>query len=98
MSTYYVSDGLLGVSVHGKNLTSSQEFPLLTVARLTANKTAIYVKFGEATTATSASAGPIAINAAGTASASAGGFFVDYVAAAGQYGWIRTSAADVTLA
>lgn len=98
MSTYYATDGKLGVSVDDvKTPTSTQEFPLLTVARLAANKTAVYVKFGEAITVSSASSEPLAINAAGTASASAGGFFVEYTAAAGTYGWVRSSAADVAL-
>jgi hypothetical protein len=74
MSTNYASDGKLGADIDNVGDLTVQDHTLGTVARLTANKTAIYCYIGEAFTLSSASAHPIALNAAFTASSSAGGF------------------------
>ena len=105
MSTNYANDGKLGADVGNVSDLTIQDHTLGTVARLKGNKTAIYVYIGEAVTISSASAVPLALNAAFTASASAGGFTINIenvstttTVALGSYAWAITSAADVALA
>ena len=108
MSTNFANDGKLGVDVNNGGDVTIQDHALGTVARLGANKTAIYCYLGEAVTVTSGSAEPLALNAAFTASASAGGFTLtipnasagspSVTFASGSYVWALTSAADVALA
>lgn len=97
MTTNYANDGKLGVDLENAGGKTTPDHKLGTVARVGANKTAIYVYFGEAVTYSSSSAVPIAINAGFTASVSAGGFTATQTYASGEYGWVLTSAADVTL-
>ena len=107
MSTNFANDGKLGVDVdNGANVTV-QDHALGTVARLKANKTAIYCTLGEAVTVTSGSAEPLAIGATFIASASAGGYTLTIpkasaaspttVFASGSFVWALASAADVSL-
>lgn len=98
MTTNYANDGKLGVDLENTGGDSTPQFALGTVARITANKTAIYVYIGEDMTYSSSSAVPVAINAGFTASISAGGFTAVQTYSSGEYGWVLTSAADVTLA
>ena len=105
MSTNYSNDGKLGADIDNIGDLTIQDHALGTVTRLGGNKTAIYVYMGEGVTISSASAVPLALNAAFTASASAGGFTVNIgntsasvSVNAGNYVWAVTSAADVTLA
>ena len=107
MSTNFANDGKLGAYVDNGGDLTVQDHALGTVARLKGNKTAIYCVLGQAVTVTSGSAAPLALNAAFTASASAGGFTLNIpnasagsptvVHASGSFVWALTSAADVTL-
>jgi len=97
----FCQDGKLGVDitpVSPRTSAQGSEFALGTVVRIDGNRTAIYVKIGEAVTYSSSSAVPVAINAAFTASASAGGFLAYATYALGDFGWVVASAADNTLA
>jgi len=100
MATPFANDGKLGVDVLSKKSprTSAEgpEFDLGTQVRIDDNRAAIYVKYGEAVTFSSSSAVPVAINAAFTASASAGGFLAYATYAAGEFGWAVASASDVS--
>lgn len=104
MATNYSNDGKLGADIDNIGDLTVQDHALGTVTRLKGNKTAIYVYIGEAITVSSTSAVPLALNAAFTASASAGGFSFNIAntsasvdVALGSYAWALTSAADITL-
>jgi hypothetical protein len=93
-NTYYAVDGTLGVEL-SSGASSSQEFPLKTVAQLNANRQAIYTVAKVAITVSSGSGEPLHLAAAGTASTSAGGFFAYQTFAAGEFGWVLASAPTV---
>ena len=100
MAIVFANDGKLGVDplANHSPRTSAEgpEFALGTQVRLDQNRAAIYVKFSQATTYSSSSAVPVAINTSFTASNSAGGFFAYASYGAGEFGWAIASAADVT--
>lgn len=86
MARNFATDGKLGVGVVAPS--SSPTHALLETTTLGDNRVAVYVIAGEGFTAE-----PVAINASGTASASAGQFVCETTCDQGQYFWAIQSAA-----
>jgi len=87
-SGFYAIDGTLGANLNRTHDSSDPQFELGTTVITNQNKVAIYVKAG-GIISTSAGA---ALNAAFTASASAGGFIALGSFNDGDLGWVRSSA------
>lgn len=85
----YSTDGKVGVRIETADSTAEKSHALGETTVIQGGRLAMYVLAGEILSASAA----VAVNASFTASASAGGYIAVASANAGQYLWVRTSAA-----